>query len=388
MPTLRFRCLPLLGLCSSLLFSLPAHAGLTTDLQNLAANLDSIQNQLAWKQFTGGETCSQLGTLSASLEDYVRVAENIQAQLAAPLTLATADLTSLNDLTNIAARLAQDSVRLSLELRSVEGVVDVFEYRAALSAMLRLSTDIGKMADRILEMADRILVVADDIGAMADRIVVTQQLQSANMAMIQQALLTTQQNMVAMSGSMSTIAYNVSLAQIKLDTQTLNASVDASSLTPSNMADKLAAVQLLVSALVLKTGAVADSATVSSKTMSQYINGDTLTLLGDLSVLKNALSVSINAYATTINQLAPLTEAPVLRDATASMLTLTRDIGLMSNRIMQMSDKIIVMADNIGAMSGRIVETQTIQQSNSAMTLTNLQTAQNTTISMIKNMGL
>jgi hypothetical protein len=388
MPTLRFRCLPLLGLCSSLLFSLPAQAGLTTDLQNLAVNLDTIQNQLAWTQFTGGETCSQLGTLSASVEDYVRVAENIQAQLAAPLTLTTADLTSLDDLTNIAARLAQDSVRLSLELRSVEGIVDVFEYRAALSAMLRLSTDIGKMADRILEMADRILVVADDIGAMADRIVVTQQLQNANMAMIQQALLTTQQNMVAMSGSMSTIAYNVSLAQIKLDTQTLSASLDASSLTPSNMADKLAAVQLLVSALVLKTGAVADSATVSSKTMSQYINGDTLTLLGDLSVLNNGLSVSINTYASAINQLAPLTEAPVLRDATASMLTLTRDIGLMSNRIMQMSDKIIVMADNIGAMSGRIVETQTIQQSNSQMTLTNLQTAQNTTISMIKNMGL
>ena len=40
-------------------------------------------------------------------------------------------------------------------------------------------------------------------------------------------------------------------------------------------------------------------------------------------------------------------------------MALTRDIGTMSNRIMEMTDKIIVMADNIGTMSGRIVDTET-----------------------------
>src|SRR5512139_84544 len=389
MSMLRTRFLSLIGFCLTLMLGVPAQASLTTDLQSLSTNLSSIQTQLAAIQFSsGGGTCAQLGTLNTSIEDYARVAENIQAQLASPLTLTTADLTSLNDLTNIANSMAQDSVQLSLQLQSVQGVMDVFEYRAALTAMLRLSSDIGKMADRILEMADRILAMSNNIGTMANRIIATQQLQSSNMAMIQQAMLTTQQNMVLMSGSMSTIGYNLTLAQISADTQTLSVSLDANSLTPTNMADKLAATQLLVSALAAQTNGVADLVTLNSKTMSHYIDGDTLTYLANLSVLNKALSDSINAYATKINQLAPLTDTPVLKNATAAMLTLTRDIGSMSDRIMQMSDKIIVMADNIGVMSGRIVDTQNIQKSNLQLTLTNLQTAQNTTISMMKNMGL
>jgi len=78
----------------------------------------------------------------------------------------------------------------------------------------------------------------------------------------------------------------------------------------------------------------------------------------------------------------------VLRDATASMLRLTGDIGVMSNRIMEMTDKIIVMADNVGVMGGRIVETEQIQQSNLVLTQNSLTTAQSVTINVIRNMGL
>jgi hypothetical protein len=72
--------------------------------------------------------------------------------------------------------MAAASGRLALEINDISAVAELFEYRAALSAMLALSDDIGAMADRIVEMADRILVMADNIGLMADRIMVTQQL--------------------------------------------------------------------------------------------------------------------------------------------------------------------------------------------------------------------
>lgn len=46
--------------------------------------------------------------------------------------------------------------------------------RAALSAILRLSDDIGTITNCILEMGDQILAMADNIGMEADQILVTQ----------------------------------------------------------------------------------------------------------------------------------------------------------------------------------------------------------------------
>ena len=121
---------------------------------------------------------------------------------------------------------------------------------------------------------------------------------------------------------------------------------------------------------------------------SHYINGDTLTYMGDLSSVHATLALSLAVYADTVNQLAPLAETPVLSDATATLLRLTADIGLMSDRIMEMADKIIVMADNIGLMADRIVETQQLQQANIELTESFLLMAQNVTITVIRNMGL
>jgi flagellin-like hook-associated protein FlgL len=83
-----------------------------------------------------------------------------------------------------------------------------------------------------------------------------------------------------------------------------------------------------------------------------------------------------------------LTTIPVLSSATASILALTRDIGTMSNRIMEMTDKIIVMADNVGTMSGRIVDTETLQQSNFTLTQNSLLSASTVTVNVIKAAGL
>ena len=62
----------------------------------------------------------------------------------------------------------------------------------AMQSMLQLSNDIGIMANRILEMADLILAMADNIGLQADQILLTQQLQNANIAATQAAILSAQ----------------------------------------------------------------------------------------------------------------------------------------------------------------------------------------------------
>jgi hypothetical protein len=381
---LRIGLLPLL----LLVFSLPARATLSSDLHNLVTGLDGFNTQLASISIDGSGSCSQLGTLNTSLEDYTASIDMLTGQLTAPLSLTADDMTSLDDLSGLSRSLAGEALRLSWELRDIEDVKDLMEYRNGLSAMLRLSDDVGTMANRILEMADRILAMADNIGTMADRILVTQQLQNSNITLTQAALLTTQSNMVQMSDSLSSIGYNLTLGMLNDETQALVSDMSSVVLTETNMALELSALeattsQLLSRAVDLYTGAVLDS-----QHASHYINGDTLTLLGDLSNIHKALAAALDGYARTIEQLAPVTDNAILGEATASMLRLTRDIGLMSDRIMEMTDKIIVMSDNIGIMADRIVETQNIQQTNVLLTESSLLAAQSTVINTLKIAGL
>ena len=70
------------------------------------------------------------------------------------------------------------------------------------------------------------------------------------------------------------------------------------------------------------------------------------------------------------------------------MLRLASDIGAMGGRIVEMGDRINIMADNIGLMSVRIVETQTLQQTNLELTQSNLSSAKISTISVISAFGL
>lgn len=378
--------IPLTGLLAFL--PLSAHAGLTTDLQALVTRAGVLETQLAAIDAAAPGACAELGALNTSIEDTTASIESLTAQLPSALTLSTTDLTSLASLSAAALRMANEAAQLSTQLRTVEGVQELFEYRSALSAMLRLSQDIGAMADRILEMADRILVMADNIGLMADRILVTQQLQNANVALIQAAILATQQNLVSLSSSASTIAYNVTLGQLKLDTKALADRMGATTLTSSNLSTQLLADQAAVGLLLGRTEALGAWVLQNSQVASHWVDGDTLTLLGDLTVLHRALALALERYAGAVEALAPFTGSAALRDATAAMLQLTRDIGAMSDRIVQMGDKIVVMADNVGVMAGRIVATQELQQSNVTLTQSSLLTAQAVAITAIQAYGL
>ena len=63
----------------------------------------------------------------------------------------------------------------------------------AMNSMLMLSSDIGQMSNSILEMADQILLMADNIGLAADQVLLTQELQSINIATAQASILTAQE---------------------------------------------------------------------------------------------------------------------------------------------------------------------------------------------------
>lgn len=370
------------------LFMVNAHASLTTDLQGLVSQGNTLNANLSAFSFDQGNNCSQLGTLNTSIETYIESIETIHTQLSSPLSLTQEDLTSLDNLSAISKSMAEESVRIALELNSIESASDLFEYRAGLSAMLRLSDDIGTMADRILEMANRILAMADNIGSMADKIVYTITLQSTNMQFIQTSLLTTQQNMATLSSSLSSIVYNLTLEQVQSDGDTLNSDMQMTILTNFNMADKLDGIQAQSAQLMGKVVSLYMFVSINSAMASHYINGDTLTYFSDLSEINRALAKSTENFARTVQMFAPLTNKPVLSDATKSMLKLVQDIRLMSDRIMEMSDKIIVMADNIGVMSERIVEVEGIQASNMGYTVDSLTTAQNITVGIIESYGL
>lgn len=369
------------------MMALPARASLTSDLQGLVLQAGTLNSSLSLFSFAD-QSCSDLGIVNGDIADFTGSVQAVTAAMVDPLSVSNDDMDALDSLSALAAEMAANSGRLSVEIQDINAVADLFEYRAALTAMLELSDDIGTMADRILEMADRILAMADNIGTMADRILVTQQVQSANLALTQGSLLTTQQNMVALSQSVSSIIYNVSLGLIVAESDVLLDDMTVVNLTSENMAQELEGLQASTALMVTGVVDLYTWMSVSSQGASHYIDGDTLTALGDLSNIYAALAFSLETYAATINDLAPSTDSAVLADSTAALLRLTADIGLMAGRIMEMVDKIIVMADNIGLMAASIVATQELQQTNIELTESSLLTAQSVTITTIQNMGL
>ncbi len=370
-----------------LLASMPLRADIHTDLQSLLNQTNTLNSELSNFTFNQEGSCAQMRTLNQSIEDNTLTIKNITDTMSS-FSVTDADLDVLDDLSSLSQNMSVESVRLSMELNTITDTAELFEYSAGLNAMLQLSQDIGTMADRILEMADRILIMADNIGLMADRIITTQVIQNQNIALTQSSILLTQQNMVLLSDSLSTIIYNVTLGQILDNTEFLSNEMNQTSLTSNNMQTELASIQSQTVTLLESMTTLLDLMVTNSAKMSHYINADTLTMLGDLSGIHRALSASLETYANTIEQLAPLTDTVILSDATATMLQLTKDIGVMSDRIMQMTNKIYIMADNIGLMSDNIVTTQNIQMTNVALTESSLLTSQSIMLTVIKNFGL
>jgi len=371
----------------TLLFS-SLQASLTDDLQGLVTDGNAIKADFSLFSFAGGGTCSELGTLNTSIEAYIASVEAVTAQITAPLSLTQDDLGSLEDLSNLGRSLAEAAGGLGGELQSIDDAADLVEYRSGLAAVLTLSGDIGTMADRIGEMANRILAMADNIGAMADKLVYTIALQSANTLFIEGALLSTQQNMVQLNASLSSISYNASLGQLVSEGNMLDAEMDGTVFSRFDMAPKLAYLEAQTAAMEAAVVGLYTLVNTNSGEASHYINGDTLTYLTDLGEINAALAGNIERFADRIQDLAPWTRSSVLSDATETMLQLAHDIEVMGDRIIEMSQKIAVMADNIGSMAGRIVEVQGIMNDNTAVTAASLAASQSIIVDVIGAYGL
>lgn len=365
-----------------------AGATTSTDLAGLVTRLQALDASVTVAAFSPPETCLDVGSLSTSVRDYVAAAEQVSARLSSPTHPTAADLDNLAQLGALSLHLALEAKLLSAQMRSVGGTYDLFEIRSGLVAMLQLSRDIGTMADRILEMGDRILAMADNIGAMADRILATQRIQSANLAATQAALLVTQQNMVTLTASVSTIGYNVTLGLVKSDGLGLSQQLRGLTLTSGNMGVQLGALAAITDGAMSRAVNLYGQVSQASQGATHEINGDTLTLIADLAPVHASLAASLEALSHAVQALAPSTDRAVLGDATRALLQLIKDVGVMSNRIVEMNDKIIVMADNLGAMSGRVVETQNLQQANLLLTQGSLRSAQRVTLSVIQTWGL
>jgi hypothetical protein len=360
---------------------------LSTDLQSLVSQGNDINIQLSAMSLTKDNACSELGAAVTSVNAFITSINTVSGTIS-PLSVDADSLTALDDLATLSMNTSSVLPVLSADLTALNLTSEMADIVAAMDAMLKLSDDIGVMANRILEMGDKILVMSDNIGTMADRILLTQQIQSTNMAMTQSFILSTQENIVALARTVNSSVYALPLNALKDTVATLIADMNSTPLTESNMSSVLADFQTRISLYLDSVTSLSNTLNTNSSIATHFINSDTLTMLGDLSVANAGLSAALKTYSQNVNTLAPTTNITVLDDSVKSMLQLSADIGEMGTRIVEMGDRINVMADNIGLMSLKIVTTQVLQQENLELTVANIKAAQITTVSVIASYGL
>ena len=366
----------------------PTVSPLATDLQALLSEASALNTQLAGISLGADTLCGELLQANQVANAHIDNIANVEASLAAPLTLDADILQALEDLSGVYVSLGSEAVRLSSDLDALTRTVDQLSIAQGISAMLRLSDDIGTMAGRIGEMADRILVMADNIGLMADQILLTQQIQNSNVALTQQNILTAQTNVLNLVAQLDTSAYDLDLAsQLSLATL-LEVDMNAVLLTAENAASELAAIETDVDALktlILNTDNALGTDAASN---TLYINQQSLITLLDLSGKLGAFAVAVQGYAVAIDGLNAISATPTLTDSVGSVLRLSDDIGVMAGRIGEQADLILAMADNIGVQSDQILLTQQQQSLNVAATQAALLQAQELMIGLIVAYGL
>ena len=173
---------------------------LTTDINELIVQGNDLLVQMSKISLSAFTMANTLGTLETSVSNYTNNVIAVYNTLdGSSSMLLTSDLLiSMQTLSGTSLAIAQQLVVLSNTIITLAPLTILTTLDSSLSAMLRLSDDIGTMANRIGEMADRILVMADNIGIMADRILATQIIQSDNLALTMDAILQTQKNTLSL----------------------------------------------------------------------------------------------------------------------------------------------------------------------------------------------
>jgi len=132
---------------------------------------------------------ADLQALAAQLQAYEHKVEQVVRE--AKLTLDTVQQPGYDKLLSDSIRLSEVAVGLAdgieqLAAKTQGDSGDQYQntFETMIHAMLRLSDDIGIMADRILFTEEQIGIMADRIGEMADRILETQRIQNENIARV------------------------------------------------------------------------------------------------------------------------------------------------------------------------------------------------------------
>ncbi len=361
---------------------------LASDLQALLTEASAFNTQLSGISMSADTFCAELLDANQSGNSHLQSIEVVDASLAAPLTLDADILNALENLSAVYISLGGEAMRLSTDMNLLYSTADQLSIAQGISAMLRLSDDIGAMADRIGEMADRILVMSDNIGEMADRILLTQQIQNGNIALTQQNILTAQTNVIALVSQIDTSKYNLDLLNQMSIATLLETDMNAVVLTAINAATELAQVVTDVNALkaeIQNTEAVINSDSVNS---TMTINELSMLTLMDLSGKLAALAIAVEGYAIAVDGLNAISATPTLNDSVGSILTLSADIGVMANRIGEEADQILAMADSIGLQADQIILVQQQQSLNVATTQSSLLASQELMIGLIVKYGL
>jgi len=204
-----FRAILVLAVMFAGTAAVPAQAAvspstLTIDLNNLVtqgSTLVATMSKIALTPATASSQLSQLETSVASYRASVTTVYNTVAGGTGTFSVTTEMLTALQSLAAINATLGSGTAALSQSMVLIAPMTFFSTLQSSMTTMLRLSDDIGVMANRILEMADKILAMADNIGAMADRILATQVIQNTNIKLIVDAVLQTQQNAIVLTAT-------------------------------------------------------------------------------------------------------------------------------------------------------------------------------------------
>jgi hypothetical protein len=149
------------------------------------------------------------------------------------------------------------------------------------------------------------------------------------------------------------------------------------------MSSQLATVAQDVRSFLTQVQGVDGLISTDAARNTMTVSADALVQLGNLSLMLTSLATAVDGYVVAINGLKAITSDPTLYASLKSMLQLSADIGVMSNRILEMADVILVMADNIGLQADQILATQVAMNTNVAITQTSILGAQQLAVGII-----
>lgn len=337
---------------------------LNDDLQNLVAEAGLLESELGTLELNAETVCAQLLHANQAARDMLSAVTAVDESLGAPLQVDAATFDALDALSQTSLALADEALRLSLDLGQLQDATSVLTLKDGITAMLQLSDDIGTMADRIGEMADRILVMADNIDVMADRIVTTQEIQSQNMTSSTQTLLQTQTNMLTLVSVVETQSRTLEFTALVEDGMELYWRMHAVMFSPWSMKYQLRDIAEEVREFLEQVTALNAALEGDAVQGTFYLNSGSLMQVYEVATMLTFIATAVDGYVVAIDGLSGSTPTLALRDSMKSMLQLSADIGTMADRIGEMADVILSMADNIGMAGDEIVATQRFQSAN------------------------